>query len=163
MSGASLSEPGRVTSVLCRLRAWGRGYGEAMSSMTGCWWGHGIAVFLLTLPVSAVAGCNRRSAIVADSSPGSSAGFDPGGSEACARFQSDWQRAADKPTRLQLADTVQRLAWRSDNAALTQRIAAMGRSADDGDRAWHAAAAVLLQACRQAGWNTVSPTLPITG
>lgn len=133
--------------------------------MTGWRWRRGIAAFVLTLPVSVMAACDRQSSAAADSLHDSAAGLDPSGRQACAEFQSGWQQASDTPARLQLADTVERLARRSDSDsdAIMNSAAAMGNSADDGDRAWHASATGLLRVCRQAGWSTTPPTLPVTG
>ncbi|WP_250007932.1 hypothetical protein [Actinoplanes sp. M2I2] len=135
----------------------------AMGMMTDYRWRRGAAAFALTLPIWAATGCEQRSSLVAESSPAAATGSDASGREACAEFQSGWRRAADTPARLQLADSVDRRARRSDSAAIAESVAALGRSADDGDRAWRAAASDLLRACRQAGSSTTAPTLPVTG
>ncbi|MGK5683978.1 hypothetical protein [Actinoplanes sp. URMC 104] len=134
-----------------------------MGMMTGYRWRRGAAAFALTLPVWAATGCDQRSVLVAESSHASAAGPDASEREACAEFRSGWRRATDTPARLQLADSVDRRARGADSPALTESVAAMGRSADDGDRAWRAAAADLLRTCGRAGSSTTAPALPVTG
>ena len=135
-----------------------------MGMMTGCRWRRGVAAFVLSLPMPALAGCDERSAIAADPQPSPASDVDRHGRQACAEFRSGWQRATDTPARLQLADTVERLARRSDSAAINESAAAMGRSADGDDRAWRAAATGLLRTCGRAGSSTAPPpALPVTG
>lgn len=131
--------------------------------MIGLRWGRGFAALVLILPLSGVAGCDQRTATAADTSRDHPAGFDPSARQACAKFRSGWRGATDAPARLQLADTVERSARRSDNAAITQRATVMGRSAEDGGRQWRTAGAELMRACRQVAASPAPPVLPITG
>ena len=134
-----------------------------MGMMTGGRWRRGVAALALTLPAPVAAGCDQRTSLAAGSAQDSTAGLDASGRAACAEFRAGWQRATDTPARLRLADRVGLQARRSDSAAITQPAAAMSRSADDGDRAWRAAAADLLRACGRPGEDAVAPALPVTG
>ena len=150
-----------------------------MGTLTG--WRRGIAAIMLGLVVSAGAGCDQQSSLAATSAQPSVSGPDPNGRQACAEFRAGWAGATDTAARLRLADSVERLVRRSDNAALEPPATAMGRSADDGDRAWRAAADDLRRACGHVGAGAAAaddtrpdttpdttpdrlpPTLPVTG
>jgi len=147
-----------------------------MGMMTGCRWRRGAAALLLTLSMATTAGCDQRSLVAADSPNGSTAGVDANGRQACAEFRAGWRQATDASARLLLADAVGRPARRSDNVAIAEGSATLGRSAKDGGRAWQVAAADLEHACRQAGPGTdrprplrpgqtsaPPPALPVTG
>ena len=73
--------------------------------------------------------------------------------QACASFTAGYGRATSTAKRLALADRVNRWSAGSDNPAIVRRGTAVGRSADEGDRSWRAAAAEFRKVCRQAGWS----------
>ena len=145
-----------------------------MGKMTGFRWGLGIAAAVVLLALPTMAGCNQQSTIAVDTvadSQDSASGLDASGREACAEFEAGWEEATDTPARLLLADSVERQVRRSDDPELTGSATAMGRSADEGDAAWRAAATDLLRTCGDtesatapATDPTTAPTvLPVTG
>jgi hypothetical protein len=73
--------------------------------------------------------------------------------QACATFTAGYGRATTTAKRLALADDVNRWSAGSDNPAIVKRGTAVGRSADEGNRAWRAAATEFQRVCRQAGWR----------
>lgn len=108
-----------------------------------------VAVATLCLPL---AGC-REDAI---DSQATAAAVDNEAHQACDTFSAGYDRATSTAKRLALADRVNRWSSGSDNPAIVKRGTAVGRSADEGDRAWRAAATEFRRVCRQAGWRPES-------
>jgi len=79
--------------------------------------------------------------------------LDAAATQACDDFAEGLPAARGKATRLALADKISTSVAGTDNDAVADRVSAVGRSANDGDTAWKAAATALTQACRDAGWS----------
>jgi hypothetical protein len=77
--------------------------------------------------------------------------------QACATLTAGYGRATSTAKRLALADRVNRWSAGSDNPAIVKRGTAVGRSADEGNRAWRAATTEFRRVCRQAGWRPNQP------
>ncbi|MET0416492.1 MAG: hypothetical protein ABW022_10785 [Actinoplanes sp.] len=95
------------------------------------------------------AGCRENTR----DSQATAAAVDNEARQACASFNTGYGRATTTAKRLALADRVNRWSAGSDNPAIVKRGAAVGRSADEGNRPWRAAATEFRRVCRQAGWR----------
>jgi hypothetical protein len=92
-------------------------------------------------------------AVGRSSRDGAAGKLDAPAAKACTDFADGYRAARGKTARLALADKVSQSAAGSDNEAITDRVGAVGRSANDGDAAWKSAADALTRACRDAGWS----------
>lgn len=79
--------------------------------------------------------------------------LDAEATQACGELAEGYPGARGKTARLALADRVSTAVAGSDNEVITDRVGALGRSANDSDAAWRSAADALTQACRDAGWS----------
>ncbi|MEU7908616.1 hypothetical protein [Actinoplanes sp. NPDC049118] len=84
-----------------------------------------------------------------DEGPGT---LDDAATRACEDFAAGVDDARTKTERLALADKVNKSSAESDNEAISEKAAAMGRSANGSTREWQAGADGFTQACRDAGW-----------
>ena len=116
--------------------------------MTG-WSRRAVAALSAAALCLAAGGC-RENAI---GSQATAAAVDNEAHRACDTFSAGYPRATTTAKRLALADRVNRWSAGSDNPAIVDRGAAIGRSADRGTRSWRAAAAGFRKVCRQAGWR----------
>jgi hypothetical protein len=85
-----------------------------------------------------------------DEGPGT---LDDAATQACNDFAAGVDDAETKTERLALADKVNKSSAMSDNEAISEKAAAMGRSANGTISEWQAGADALTQACRDAGWT----------
>ncbi|MEU4220759.1 hypothetical protein [Actinoplanes sp. NPDC026623] len=85
-----------------------------------------------------------------DEGPGT---LDDAATQACDDFAAGVDAAETKTERLALADKVNKSSAQSDNEAISEQAAAMGRSANGSTKEWQAGADALTQACRDAGWS----------
>ncbi|GID96680.1 hypothetical protein ACFQFC_21110 [Amorphoplanes digitatis] len=85
-----------------------------------------------------------------DEGPGT---LDAPATQACDDFAAGVDDAETKTERLALADKVNKSSAQSDNEAISEKAAAMGRSANGSTKEWQAGADDFAQACRDAGWT----------
>jgi hypothetical protein len=85
-----------------------------------------------------------------DEGPGT---LDDAATQACDDFAAGVDAAETKTERLALADKVNKSSAMSDNEAIAEKAAAMGRGANGTTQEWQAGADALTQACRDAGWS----------
>ncbi|MET8153787.1 hypothetical protein ACIBSW_26840 [Actinoplanes sp. NPDC049668] len=103
----------------------------------------GVAVLIL---IGLAVGRSARN----DDGPGT---LDGPATQACDDFAAGVDDAGTKAERLALADKVNASSAQSDNEAISERAAAMGRSANGTTKEWETGADGFAQACRDAGWT----------
>ena len=105
-------------------------------------------LIVVALVVVAIAALLVRGVGGADEPPAAAGPMDKAAVQACKDFKAGYPGAKSQGARLRLSDKVMRSTMDTDNDALADRAAELGRSADDGDKVWKQHADAFSAACQ---------------